>query len=83
MKACLHFSAAIMICLYQGENLKIIAILFMLLIVYSLGSALYYMVRNKGDSTRMARSLTMRIGLSLVLFVVMMAWTYINYIHES
>ncbi len=55
----------------------------MLLIVYSLGSALYYMVRNKGDSTRMARSLTMRIGLSLVLFVVMMAWTYINYIHES
>jgi len=55
----------------------------MLLIVYSLGSALYYMVKDKGDSTRMVRSLTIRIGLSLLLFVIMMAWTYINYIHEG
>ncbi|HNO74486.1 MAG TPA: twin transmembrane helix small protein [Nitrosomonas mobilis] len=63
--------------------MKIIAILLMLLIVYSLGSALYYMVKDKGDSTRMVRSLTIRIGLSLLLFVIMMAWTYINYIHEG
>lgn len=63
--------------------MKIIAILLMLLIVYSLGSALYYMVKDKGNSTRMVRSLTIRIGLSLILFGIMMAWTYINYIHES
>ncbi|SCZ84612.1 twin transmembrane helix small protein [Nitrosomonas mobilis] len=63
--------------------MKIIAILLLLLIVYSLGSALYYMVKDKGDSTRMVRSLTIRIGLSLLLFVIMMAWTYINYIHEG
>ena len=55
----------------------------MLLIVYSLGSALYYMVKDKGNSARMVRSLTIRIGLSLILFGIMMAWTYINYIHEG
>ena len=55
----------------------------MLLIVYSLGSALYYMVKDKGNSTRMVRSLTIRIALSFILFGIMMVWTYINYIHEG
>lgn len=63
--------------------MKIIAISLMLLIVYSLGSALYYMVKDKGDSTRMVRSLTIRISLSLILFAIMMAWTYIEYIYEG
>lgn len=63
--------------------MKIIAILLMLLILYSLGSALYYMIKDKGNSTRMVKALTVRIGLSLFLFGIMMAWTYINYIHES
>ncbi|MDT8364553.1 MAG: twin transmembrane helix small protein [Nitrosomonas sp.] len=63
--------------------MKIFAILLMLLILYSLGSALYYMIKDGGNSTRMVRSLTIRIGLSLFLFAVMMAWVYIDYIHES
>ena len=67
----------------QGQRLKILAILLMLLIVYSLGSALYYMVKDGGNSTRMVRSLTIRIALSLILFVIMMAWTYIEYVHEG
>jgi amino acid permease len=63
--------------------LKIFAILLLLMILYSLGSALYYMVKDKGDGTRMVKSLTIRIVLSMVLFGVMMLSTYINHIHES
>ncbi|MEE9222160.1 MAG: DUF2909 domain-containing protein, partial [Nitrosomonadaceae bacterium] len=38
--------------------MKIIAALFFLFIFASLASALYYMVKDKGQSTRMLKSLT-------------------------
>ncbi|AKH36976.1 MULTISPECIES: twin transmembrane helix small protein [Nitrosomonas] len=63
--------------------MKIFAILLLLIILYSLGSALYYMLKDNGQGTRMVKSLTIRIALSLVLFVVMMIATYINYIHPG
>ncbi|QWD74130.1 twin transmembrane helix small protein [Polynucleobacter sp. TSB-Sco08W16] len=40
----------------------------LLMIVASLGSALYFMMKDRGNSSRMVRSLMLRIGLSLVLF---------------
>jgi hypothetical protein len=44
-------------------------------IVASLGSALWYLVRGAGDSRRMVRALTWRIGLSIALFLLLMlAW---------
>jgi len=44
-------------------------------IVASLGSALRHLVRGAGDSRRMVRALTWRIGLSVALFVLLMlAW---------
>jgi len=63
--------------------LKILAILLLLSILYSLGSALYFMIKDKGDSTRMVKSLTIRVTLSLVLFMLMMLWVYIEYIHGN
>ncbi len=63
--------------------MNIFAILLLLVILYSLGSALYYMVKDNGQGTRMVKSLTIRIVLSLVLFIVMMVATYINYIHKG
>jgi len=41
----------------------------LLMIVASLGSALYFMMKDRGNSSRMVRSLMLRIGLSLVLFM--------------
>lgn len=41
----------------------------LLLIVVSLGSALYFMMRDKGGSARMIHSLMLRIGLSIALFL--------------
>ncbi|WP_090720204.1 twin transmembrane helix small protein [Nitrosomonas sp. Nm166] len=56
--------------------MKIFAAILFLIILYSLGSALYYMYKDKGSSTRMVKSLSIRIGLSLFLFIVMMISTY-------
>jgi hypothetical protein len=41
----------------------------LLMIVASLGSALYYMMKDRGNSSRMVRSLMIRISLSLALFI--------------
>ena len=47
----------------------------LLAIVLSLGSALLHFVRDKGESDKMARALTIRVGLSVLLFVLLMlAW---------
>jgi len=51
---------------------KIIVVLFLLVIIGSLFSGLFYLVRDKGSSERTVRALTVRIGLSLVLFVLLM-----------
>jgi hypothetical protein len=41
-------------------------------IVVSLGSALFHLSRGKGDSKKMLRALTWRIGLSVLLFALLM-----------
>jgi len=52
--------------------MKIIVILFIVLILASLGSALYFMVRDKGASTRTAKALTWRVVFSITLFALLM-----------
>jgi hypothetical protein len=46
-------------------------VIFLLVIFYSLGSGLVYLVRDKGDSDRVVKALTWRIGLSLLLFFLL------------
>lgn len=44
-------------------------------IVASLGMALYHLSSGKGDSEKMMRALTVRISLSIALFLLLMlAW---------
>jgi hypothetical protein len=50
---------------------KLIIVLFLVVIIYSLGSALYFLVWEKSDSTRMVKALSWRIGLSLLLFFLL------------
>jgi hypothetical protein len=55
--------------------LPILIIGGLVVIIASLGSALWHLVRGAGDSHRMLRALTWRIGLSIALFVfLMIAW---------
>ncbi len=42
-------------------------------IVVSLGSAAVFMLRSRGDSTRMAKALAWRVGLSVTLFLLLIA----------
>ena len=60
--------------------LKIIIVLFLFFILASLASALYYLVKDKGQGTRAVRSLTLRISLSLFLFGLLMLGTYLGLI---
>jgi len=63
--------------------MKIIIILFLLVIVGSLGSALFYLVRDKGGSTRTVKALTIRVGLSVTLFVLLMLGYYFGLIPKQ
>jgi len=49
--------------------IKVLTILFLLTILYSLASSLIFLVRDKGEGERTVKRLTWRIGLSIVLFV--------------
>ena len=62
---------------------KILIILFLVAILYSLGSSFYYLVQDKGKGDRTVRRLTWRVGLSLLLFVLMMAGYKLGLIQPS
>lgn len=51
--------------------IKVILGAIFILIFFSLGSALYYLVQDKGDSDRIVKALTWRIGLSILLFIIL------------
>ena len=63
--------------------MRIIVLLFILFIVISLGSALYYLVKDKGQSERTVKALTLRISLSIILFVMLMAGYYFGLIPKT
>jgi len=52
--------------------MRIIVILFIIVILGSLGSALYYMIKDRGTTERTAKALTIRIALSITLFLLLM-----------
>ncbi len=57
------------------ELFKIVVVVLLIAIVASLGSALFHLSSGKGDSRKMARALTLRVGLSVTLFCVLIgAW---------
>ena len=61
--------------------MKIVVLLFIFLILASLGSALYFMVRDKGtSSSRTTRALTWRVAFSIVLFALLMLGFYFGFI---
>lgn len=50
---------------------KILVLAVILIIVYNLFRALYFMVKGQGDSKAMARSLTYRVAFSVGLFLLL------------
>lgn len=60
--------------------MKIVVLIFIALILGSLASALYYLVKDKGGSDRTVRALTYRVALSITLFILLMLGYYFGLI---
>jgi hypothetical protein len=56
--------------------IKILIVACLIGIVLSLGSGLFHLVNDKGESKKMVRALTVRIALSVALFILLfIAWS--------
>jgi len=60
--------------------MKIVVIVFIVLIIASLGSALFFMLTHQGDSKRVVKALALRVGFSVTLFLLLMAGYYFGLI---
>lgn len=60
--------------------MKIVVILAFVAILVSLGSALFFLVTDRGQSKRTVKALAWRVGLSLTLFLTLMAGYYLGLI---
>ncbi len=63
--------------------MRLFALLFIVLILGSLASALYYLIKDKGQSDRAVKMLTVRVGLSLTLFIMLMAGYYFGFVPQT
>lgn len=55
--------------------IKILIVACLLGIIASLGAGMFHLVKDKGDSKRMANALTVRVVLSVALFILLfIAW---------
>ena len=60
----------------------LVAIAF-ILIIGSLGSALFFLMRDKGKSNRTVHALALRVGLSITLFLLLLASHYMGWIQPT
>lgn len=56
--------------------MRYLVIAVLLVIVASLGSAVFFMMRDRGNSKRMVKALAIRVGLSVALFAFLMLGYY-------
>ena len=63
--------------------MKIFVAIAFLLIVASLGSALFYLMRDKGQSNNTVKALALRVGLSIALFISLLIAHWLGWIETS
>ncbi|MGH8307320.1 MAG: twin transmembrane helix small protein [Gammaproteobacteria bacterium] len=61
------------------SDIAILVILF--IIIVSLFSGLYFMLHDRGESTRTVKALTVRITISLILFALLMIGYWTGWLH--
>lgn len=59
---------------------KLIVVILLVFIVVSLFTALYRLNSEKGDSTKVVKTLTVRIALSVLLFAMLMLGSWLGLI---
>ncbi len=60
---------------------EIVILVILCAIIVSLFSGMYYLLRDRGQSTRMVKALTVRITLSLILFALLMLGYWAGWLH--
>ncbi|MGB0721100.1 MAG: twin transmembrane helix small protein [Gammaproteobacteria bacterium] len=60
--------------------IKIFVVIVLLVIIGSLASAAFFLVKDRSDSNRTVRALTWRIGLSISLFLFLLLASYMGWI---
>ena len=63
--------------------MRFVVIAFLVIILLSLGSAMFYLIRDKGKSDRTVKALSVRVALSVTLFLLLMLGHYFGIIPKS
>lgn len=63
--------------------MKIVVIAILAGIVFSLFSAMRFMMTDKGKGTRAVKALSIRVGASIVLFVILLILVKLGYIQTN
>ena len=62
---------------------KIVIVVLLVMIFISLASGLWYLWQDKEGSNKVVKSLTWRVGLSIVLFVLLMFGLWMGWIQPN
>jgi hypothetical protein len=60
--------------------MRFLVLIFIAFILASLFSALYFLLKDKGQSRRTAKALTVRVGLSIALFALLLLGFHFGFI---
>jgi len=63
--------------------MKIIVLAILAGIIFMLFSAMRYMVTDRGQGTRTVKALSIRIGMSIVLFIALVALVKLGYVQPN
>jgi len=63
--------------------MRIVVVLAFLVILGSLASALFYLMKDKGTTNRTVNALTVRIGLSVAVFVLLLFAHWMGWIQST
>jgi hypothetical protein len=63
--------------------MKIFVAIAFITIIGSLGGALFFLMRDKGKSNRTVHALALRVGLSITLFLLVLAAHYLGWIEPT
>ena len=62
--------------------MRFIVLIFLALILVSLFSGLYFLMKDKGNSQRTVKALTVRVVLSITLFVLLLLGFHFGFITQ-
>lgn len=65
------------------SHMKIFVAIAFVLIIASLGSALFYLMRDKGQSNNTVKALAIRVGLSIALFISLLIAHWLGWIETT